>query len=58
MARAYHALAAGDADTPQFALSFELFAPGVTRDVRLDDAAFALEAELERFEPLSPPRGE
>jgi hypothetical protein len=56
MALAYHALAEGDTDAPLFELSFQLSEAGVMRQVRLDYGAFALEAELERFERLSPPR--
>jgi len=58
MALAYHALAEGGTDTPLFELSFELSEAGVMRHVRLDYGAFALKAELERFERLSPPRCE
>ncbi len=56
MALAYHALAEGDADTPLFELSFELSEAGVMRHVLLDYGAFALRADLERFERLNRPR--
>ena len=55
MALAYHTLAEGDVEAPLFELSFELSEAGVMRHVLLDYGAFALSAELERFERLARP---
>jgi hypothetical protein len=55
MALAHHPLVEAEADAPLFELSFELSEAGVMRHVLLDYGAFALEAELERFERLNPP---